>query len=64
MKLFVAAVALTAYSASALSIPRDAQASLRTIELSPGNTKQVTEEQKFELLAVSFSFQYNSSYKQ
>ncbi|KAF2439975.1 leucine aminopeptidase 1 [Karstenula rhodostoma CBS 690.94] len=52
MKLSIAAAALTAYSAAALSIPaRDAQPSLRTIELSPGNVKQVTEEQKFDLLA-------------
>ncbi|KAL5391653.1 hypothetical protein DPSP01_000946 [Paraphaeosphaeria sporulosa] len=52
MKLFIVATALAACSASALSIPaRDAPPSLRTIELSPGNIKQVTEEQKFELLA-------------
>lgn len=58
MKFSVVAAALTAYSVSALSIPRDAQSTLRTIELSPGNTELVTEEQKFELLAVSFESNY------
>jgi hypothetical protein len=51
MKFSTLATALTASSAAALSIPaRDT--ALRTIKLSPTETKQVTEEEKWELLKV------------
>ncbi|KAF2175239.1 Zn-dependent exopeptidase, partial [Zopfia rhizophila CBS 207.26] len=54
MKLTSFALALSASSAVALTIPRDAPTptteQLYTVELAPGETKQVTEEQKWELL--------------
>ena len=43
------AIALSASSAFALSIPREEVEQLFTLELAPGETKQVTEAEKWEL---------------
>jgi hypothetical protein len=51
MKFSTLATALTASSAAALSIPARDNA-LRTIKLSPTEIKQVTDEEKWELLKV------------
>ncbi|CAI6334677.1 unnamed protein product [Periconia digitata] len=52
MRVSILAAALTATSAAALTLPkRDGESELLTIRLSPTETKQVTEEEKFELLA-------------
>lgn len=54
MKLSILISLLAASCATALSIPhRQAQSELRTVQLSPTDIRQVTDDEKFELLAVS-----------
>lgn len=50
---FQAAIILALSAAAALAIPTPASNLLLTIETAPGETKQVTEEQKWELHNVS-----------
>lgn len=62
MKLSIFAASLAASCSTALSIPkRDAQSDLRTIQLSPTDIRQVTDDQKFELLAVSQAFVFSKA---
>lgn len=62
MKLSIFAASLAASCSTALSIPKlDAQSDLRTIQLSPTDIRQVTDDQKFELLAVSQAFFFSKA---
>lgn len=62
MKLSIFAASLAASCSTALSIlKRDAQSDLRTIQLSPTDIRQVTDDQKFELLAVSQAFVFSKA---